>query len=376
MIESNAESVSQSTATEAIMECPVLESVEPVAVFRCEAVEIDMLHVQNQYPVSMKSNNWPFDWSSVNLTGPTGLTELFRGLEIDCATPATQTTSDAQNLEEPMYISNSEFQNLWNPSNHSRASGMDDMFESPKKRPARSVPQHLKGSLQKVPSVSINYIGSPYKELYAFPSSHKLATKRSATPGLSLCAELEAQELDLQSKLRVLKKQSLPVYHPGIIATMEELANVYFNEAKFTKAEILYRQVVSARLKAPGTPPLKMLASCLNVVGALLNENQYRQAQNLLPKIMGALQKLVNPEHELAVKALYISGVIEMGLEDYELAEHSLSQVLQIQLSKFGPRHLESCTSIRNLGSLYIRTGRITESEKLLRTSLQLLDEV
>jgi hypothetical protein len=52
------------------MGSPVLENVEPVAVFRCEAVEIDMLHVHNQYLVSTQSNNWPFDWSSVNLTGP------------------------------------------------------------------------------------------------------------------------------------------------------------------------------------------------------------------------------------------------------------------------------------------------------------------
>jgi tetratricopeptide (TPR) repeat protein len=91
---------------------------------------------------------------------------------------------------------------------------------------------------------------------------------------------------------------------------------------------------------------------------------------------MGALQKLVNPEHELAINALHILGLIAMDLEDYELAEHSLSQVLQIQLSKLGPRHLESYKSIRILGFLYIRTGRISESEKLLRTSLQLLDEV
>jgi hypothetical protein len=160
---------------------------------------------------------------------------------------------------------------------------MDDIFDSPKKRPARSVPQHLKGSLQKVPSVSINYMGSPYNELYAFPSSHRIVTTKSASPSLTLCAELEAQELDLQSKLRVLKKQSLPICHLGIIATMEELANVYFNEAKFKKAEILYRQVVSARLKAPGTPPLKTLASCLNVVSAL-HYIDYRQAQTLLLK--------------------------------------------------------------------------------------------
>jgi tetratricopeptide (TPR) repeat protein len=359
------------------MEGPVLENFGPATAFRCEVIPMNMLDVQNQDPIPMEINNWPFDWASVNITGPTGLMELFRGLEIDCANSVPQPISYAQSPEEPTCISNSELQSLWGPHNHSKAPDMDYIPDSPKQSLARSVPQPLKGSFLKDPSmIFFSYTESPYNELYGFPSSHRTIIAKPAKPGLTLWAELEAQELGLQSKLRVLKKQSLSIYHPGIIATTEELAGVCFREAKYKKAETLYRQVVSARLKAPGTTPLEMLASCMGVVDALRKMDKYRQAQTLLRKIMGALQKLVNPEHQLAINALHALGQVAIGLEDYKQAEDLLSQVLQVKLSKWGPRHLESWMSIRSLGYLLTYMRRIDESERLLRTSLQLYDEV
>jgi tetratricopeptide (TPR) repeat protein len=358
------------------MESPVLENFRLAAAFGCEAMEIEILDTPKQDPVPMEIDKWPFDWASVNITGPTGLTELFRGLEIDCANSAPQLTSDAQSPEEPMFISNTELQSLWNPRNHSKISDVDNISDSRQQHLARSVPQHLKKSFPKDPSVVFfDYTESPYNEVYVFPSSHRTITAKPAIPRITLWTELEAQESDLQSKLRVLK-QSLPLYHPGIIATTEELAHVCFNRAKYKKAEILYRQVVSARLKTPGTSPLKMLAACMDVVDALREMDKYRQSQTLLLKIMGVLQKLVSPEHELAVKALFKLGLVAKYLEDYEQAEDLFSQVLQIRLGIWGPRYLESSASIADLGELLARMGRIAESEKLLRTSLQLFTEI
>jgi tetratricopeptide (TPR) repeat protein len=359
------------------MEGPVLENFGPVTAFGCEAIQMNMPDVQMQDTVPMEINNWPFDWASVNITGPTGLMELFRGLEIDCANSVPRPISHTQSPEEPMCVSNSELQSMWRPHNHSKASDMDYIPDSLKQRLARSVPQPLKRSFLKDPSmIFFSYTESPYNELYGFPSSHRTITAKPAKPGLTLWAELEAHELGLQSKLRVLKKQSLPIYHPAIIATTEELARVCFQEAKYKKAETLYRQVVSTRLKAPGTTPLEMLASCLGVADALLEMNQYRQAETLLQKIMGALQKLVNPEHKLAINALHTLGLVAIDLEDYEQAEDLFSQVLQVKLSKWGPRHSESLKSIKSLGFLLTCMGRIDEGERLLRTSLQLYDEV
>jgi hypothetical protein len=55
---------------------------------------------------------WPFDWSTVDVPGSPGLSRLFKGLEIECATPIPLFPLDSSDSEDSPCLSNLEIRAL------------------------------------------------------------------------------------------------------------------------------------------------------------------------------------------------------------------------------------------------------------------------
>src|SRR4051794_25139178 len=50
-----------------------------------DLMDFEHFETPDQIATLPKANTLHFDWASVDITGPTGLTQLFRGLEIECS---------------------------------------------------------------------------------------------------------------------------------------------------------------------------------------------------------------------------------------------------------------------------------------------------
>ena len=327
-------------------------------------------------PGSMDCDIWPFSWSAVDVTGSPGLTRLFRALEIECSTPVPPLSLDEQIPEESQCISDTEMLDLWKEENRSLVYELD-VSHSPAQEGL--IPASLKGQTRVLPWRDPNlafcgWNGSPFNEIYVFPTSPTKALYQSASSRKPLCARLKAQAAELRIKLSKLKPL-LGVEDPRIIAIMQGLADIYIDQGSYHRAERLHRYVANVTQKSSGPTNLKTIAAWQKWVRCLLYQGRYLHAEAVLSKMHSTILKLVNPSHNIATDATFLMAWTAMNLDDDEKAEELLRQVLQIRLNTLGPRSHGTWISMDYLGYLLNKQLKCSEAEKLLRTVVQLRHE-
>jgi hypothetical protein len=206
---------------------------------------------------------WPVDWKSVDVTSPAGLEQLFRGLEIEWSRRVPVYTPEDDETQSPC-ISSTELQDLWNSDNRS---GTYKAGDSPSPFQIRSTAQRGNGN----PTLeeylfesrrSVNF------EVYVFPRSQQARSGTPSSPShtITVWEDLETRQSNLQSKIKILQRQSIVPYHPVLVVNMEALAKVCSEMGNYKKAETLFRKIVSATLQAAGVQPLEKPRACGNVV--------------------------------------------------------------------------------------------------------------
>jgi tetratricopeptide (TPR) repeat protein len=290
--------------------------------------------------------------------------------------------------DPPMYISNAEMLDLYNEHNNREGEVEDTLVlrqmgrlicspTSPNIRQGNpELPSFFDSDFTKqlFSRFSTGAIGDPINEIYPFPSPPTVSTYSMPDIETSLCLTplrfIEAID-ELKTKLRTFKRM-LGAKHLTTIATMQDLADIYFEHHKFCQAEYWYRQVVTAKETVRSTKPLEILWDALQVIKVLLAQGKYLQAKNLHRDIHSTIIKTVDPTHDLALESTAIMADVLGRLGNSEEAESLNRQLLQIALTNFGPRDLRTASIMEYLASFLIALDRPITSEQLLRTALQL----
>jgi tetratricopeptide (TPR) repeat protein len=324
-------------------------------------------------PKSMDCDTWPFNWAAVDVPGSPGLSRLFNALDIECSLPIPPLSLDARIPEESQYISGTGILDLWNGNNKSLVYNLDASCSSRQLDLTQASPRgQTQAFLWRDPKLAFyGWSESPLNEIYVFPPSPTKALQQPPSSRKPFWAKLETRAAELRAKLSKLKPL-LGVEHPGVIAMMEDLANIYVDQGSYQKAEKLRRCVVNAMRKSLGTTNLKTIAAWQKLVWSLVYQGQYLHAQTLLGEMHSVILKLVNPDHHIATEAALLMAKISQNLDEDEKAEGLIRQVLQIQLNTLGPRSYRTWTSLKHLGFVLGLRQKYSEAEKLLRTTLQL----
>jgi len=311
-----------------------------------------------------------FDWAHVDVPGSPRLTRLLDALKIDSGA-----TSE-------LWWETTQLENGYTDSHNSNTPcGISSNGEP---LPSHSPPkqQHLKDcSLSPGNPTPFHSRWTPLNELYGFPAPLEI-DNRTISPARIILPYQSWQHwknetVEMSEKLRQLK-QHCDDSHSSIISTMESLANIYFNQSRYSNAEIIYRRLVSARRKSKESTPYLTLSACLEVIVTLANQGRYNQAYELHRGLHSTITQAFRPEHPLSLRdaACFAWTKFKMsgGDEDDEI-EIDLRKILQRALNHFGPRHRLTKWIIYLLGTILMDKQQLVESERLLDAVLRMSSE-
>lgn len=214
-----------------------------------------------------------------------------------------------------------------------------------------------------------------YRAALALASQDNLATASLCTnlaklyQGLDRFTDAEA----LYRRALELRRKSLPPASPEIAHSMNDLAQIYWNEGRSWEARNLLEAAVGKLEKsAPQDPQLPLLLNNLAVIHSDFGE--YREAEKLLRAALSSCEDLHGPQSlEFAVALNNLAQVLEAN-RDYDNAGLMYSKAIGI-LENLGPRAVPDLAgTLANLGHFYYQRNLNQKAEQAERQALDVVD--
>jgi tetratricopeptide (TPR) repeat protein len=168
----------------------------------------------------------------------------------------------------------------------------------------------------------------------------------------------------------------LPKNDPRILETMETLAAVCHNQAKYAQAEGWYRKIIAIREITDHALSPKTLWAQIFLCETLNCQSKDFEANEILQSINTAIMTQFEPSHSIVLAFLTIKILVAFGLGDARGQEVHCRELVQITLEAFGPRHSATLDAIAMLTTPLFNEGSVEESENLLWAMMQLSNEV
>jgi tetratricopeptide (TPR) repeat protein len=326
-----------------------------------------------------RGDQWPFNWSTVNVPGSPGLSRLFTALELEESSPVPELSLSDAEVETSQTFSAIELSDIFNEKNKRLVYNVDvgenfqrhnDIFDCRKRRreqiPWRDLNQAFMG-----------WDESPLaKEVYVFPAFVTRNTSSLSFPRRGTTAFLEYSEAHLIDSLHKLEASLLP-NHRGIIATKHALARAYLDQFKLEEAHDMFHQVYQQKLRIWGPTHLTSLETRLDIAEAFLRQSLYQTGLDFVEDIISEIQGILSPEHELADDVAMRKAYFLVNLGNFPEAERIYRQSLQIRLNNYGPKDNRTLEAMRVLGFVLANGShkRNSEAQKLLRATVQIYKE-
>ena len=191
---------------------------------------------------------------------------------------------------------------------------------------------------------------------------------------MKLIITYQQDESNFNHKLSQLKRVCDDT-QPGVIETMSDLAHVYFAQNKFVQVEYWYRKVVSIRQQRNEDGSLSILYTQTMLALVLCLLGRPKEANKMHQKTHSVIIKKFGPDSTLMESSLLVLAGIARASGKHEEAEAIFRQLLQINLTTFGPKHPKTLGCISKFAEIIRKRYRYAESEKLQGIAVQLLLE-
>lgn len=179
-----------------------------------------------------------------------------------------------------------------------------------------------------------------------------------------------------QQALQV-KRQSFGPEHPTVAASLNGLANLYYEQGRYAEAEPLYQQALQMRecLLGPDHPDL---VSSLNGLAKLsyYAKTDYARAEVLYQRAIQITEKHLGYEHPYRAYLLLNLANLYSTQEQYKPAEVRYRNAIRIWEQQLGPQHPSTALAFNNLGVVYLRKHDYLQAGACFRRARQLWEEV
>lgn len=183
----------------------------------------------------------------------------------------------------------------------------------------------------------------------------------------------EAEEL-YRRALR-LQEQRLGGLHPDIIATLDNLAELYRVWGRYDEAEAFAHRARDAQEHSLGTEHPRM-ASVLNNLGELAAiQGRYPEAEQHHQQALTIREKVLGPEHPETATTCNNLAELYRVVGRYAEAELLYRRALKIWEQQVGSSHSYVATGLNNLALLFQAQGRYGEAEPLHVQALRIDEE-
>ncbi len=168
-----------------------------------------------------------------------------------------------------------------------------------------------------------------------------------------------------------LKGESL-----GLASSLNDLAIVYYNQARFPETESLYSRALDLQEKELG-PDHPTLAETLNNLAQLYKTlTRYDEAVPLHQRALSIRRQAFGDNHREVAHSLNNLGTLYTLQQRYDEAEPLLRQALSIKEAALGPQHPEVAISLNYLAELFVHQQKYEEADRLFRRNLAIVERV
>ncbi|MCB9846281.1 MAG: tetratricopeptide repeat protein [Phycisphaeraceae bacterium] len=173
-----------------------------------------------------------------------------------------------------------------------------------------------------------------------------------------------------------IRTRLLSEEHRETLASMLNLARLYWNQGRFSEAEPLYLRTLAVSRRVLGEEHPGTLDSMCSL--ALLYRDQGRdaEAEQALLKTLELQQRVLGEEHPGTLQSMHSLGLVYVDQGRYAEAEPLLLKTLELQKRVLGQEHPNTLRDMANLALLYAKQGRYDEAERLHLETLEILKGV
>lgn len=180
----------------------------------------------------------------------------------------------------------------------------------------------------------------------------------------------------LYQQALLVRRQLFGTEYPAVAASLNGLANLYYEQGRYNEAEALYEQALRMRecLLGPDHPDL---VPSLNGLAKLsfYAKADYTRAETLYQRAVQITEKYLGLEHPYRAYLLMNLANLYSSQEQYKPAESCYRSAIRIWEQRLGPNHPSTALAYNNLGTLYLRKRDYVQAEACLLRTRQLLEE-
>jgi tetratricopeptide (TPR) repeat protein len=193
-------------------------------------------------------------------------------------------------------------------------------------------------------------------EISALEAEHRV---REVLPLLAEAAELTEEEQGADSA--------------AYVAALNDVGSVLRTLKRLDESEATFRKAAEIELRARGREA--DYATCINnLAGTYRLKGDYETAVALFEEAIEIYRVEVGTEHFVYLSALNNLGLVYQDMKRYDEAERLHRQVLAV-LERSGKRNATYATTLNNLASVAMATGRFPEARDFLERTLELYAE-
>jgi tetratricopeptide (TPR) repeat protein len=158
--------------------------------------------------------------------------------------------------------------------------------------------------------------------------------------------------------------------HPDVASSLNNLALLYHNQGKYSEAELLYLDALEMRRRLfPGDHP--DVASSLNNLALLYDsQGKYSEAEPLYLDVLEMTKRLFTGDHPYVASSLNNLALLYHNQGKYSEAEPLYLNALEMKRRLFTGDHPDVATILNNLAVLYRNQGKYSEAEPLYLDAL------
>jgi tetratricopeptide (TPR) repeat protein len=332
---------------------PTLEQTPPHDE-KCEAFP----HAKESENESFCSMDNASYWNSVDIVGSPLLTKLIGALTIEeCNIPALDLDIDMPEVED---ILKKDLLGLCK-----RVDSAEEESNAPTAKPwstTFSVLQKPSRMFEK----RTQHIWQ--HELYPFPNP---SSPSHASKALCSCISVQPKmsEIECKRKLRNLNNMTdAEVIHLVHLMQAESYRLLY--SQNMGGAETWLRRVITAKQKVKWYKPQQTLQDCLLVIQCVLQQDRYKEAQQLHKDFHIKVERLLGADHDICIDSRDLMSCILRNLGFLAESVSIRREVLQSRLVTHGTRHPDTIRAMHNL-AFYLKP-----SEKHQKAAQHLMETV
>ena len=178
----------------------------------------------------------------------------------------------------------------------------------------------------------------------------------------------EAESL-YQRSLVILQNQ-LGEEHPEVAKTLNSLAELYRTQGKYAEAEPLFFLALTILEKQLGEEHPSVAVIFNNLAGLYYDQRKYIEAKSLILRLLAIREKQLGEEPPDTYKVLNNLAELYRVQGKYAEAEPLYKRSLAIRKKQLGENHPDVATSLNNLAILYSIQGKYAEAELLYQRAI------